>query len=410
MPQILVIDDDPAIAEMLQDTLLERGYLVHTCGDGKQVQNLMANTHYDLIILDLLIPHVNGFTLIEQIRADPTSRELPVIMMSGIYRARNHRSEMIQKYSVLDYLDKPLKIPELVYLVAEHIGPGEAPRTPPPREHLPGTKPSPHKAQDARLVDPETKAERQDVEHEARTSFVASAFLKQGSIEDNPVSALLGKLWGEKRSGALLLRQGRNKKIIYLRNGSAYAVKSNMVSECLGQVLVGERLISTEECRQSVETMKATGRRQGEILVGMRSMTEKNLVFALELQLETKLFEAFRWTKGDYRFNGSAEMPEPSTSLQYRGAAVVVEGIRRTFDETRLRGLMLPVFEVAVAFQDAHFNFTTLGLSTRETKGIFAMRLPLPIGEVVGSMPLDPPDALRVVYTLIALELLVPQQ
>ena len=49
-----------------------------------------------------------------------------------------------------------------------------------------------------------------------------------------------------------------------------------------------------------------SGRRQGEILVEMRCITQKNLEFALELQFETKLYETFLWTSGEYRFNAAA--------------------------------------------------------------------------------------------------------
>lgn len=427
MPHILVVDDDRAIQELFTDVLVEAGYRVDTCRDGNEVIDRLEEGIYDLLILDLLIPHKNGFTLIEEMRSHPILSDIPVVMVSGIYRSRNHKSEMVNRFGVLDYLDKPVATATLLDKVEKIIGPG-SPDSPdkaepqsspvlltqPKREGVaPTVSMTSPQSGDERLVGADDEREHQAVEAESRSKFVTSAMVLQGSVRRNPVAAVLGQLWRQQRSGALLLRRGKVRKIVYLKTGNAFAVRSNLVGECLGQLLVRERLISKSECLTSIEKMRESGQRQGEILVAMRSMTEKNLAFALELQLETKIFEAFAWQDGEFRFNAAAELPQPTTTLEYQGAAVVTEGIRRAFDETRLRGLMLPILDVplaaATASDQAPLRTTGLGLTRKEQQTAAGFVFPASTEALLDVSPLDPPDTLRVVYTLIALQLLAPQ-
>jgi DNA-binding response OmpR family regulator len=462
MPKILVVDDDKAVQEMLADTLREHGYEVHTCRDGKQVLVELERVAYDLLILDVLIPHMNGFVLIEQIRGRPDLEDLPVVMISGIYRSRNHRTEMTTRFKVIDYLDKPIPMDRLMDLVERVAGPapGAGTSAPPPteddvessaaemsgewvdpadiidaddltltqgerpvpltkkREPVPLTTPKkkakkpppdePPAPVPETLVDITARQEKKAVEAEARQSFKPSAFVLQGTLNKMPVVAVLGKLWHERSSGGLLLRRKKVKKIVYLKAGNPVSVKSNLVSECLGQILLRERLISKQECEASIEAMKKTGQRQGELLVQMGSLTQKNLDFALELQLETKLYATFDWDIGEYRYNASMKYAGES-AIKRTGPAIVVEGIRRTFDETRLRSLMLPVIDVALEFfGDVGSDLEVMGLSEAEQKAIGAIVPGKTTRELLDSMPVDYPDALRIIYTLIALELLRP--
>jgi DNA-binding response OmpR family regulator len=410
MATILVVDDDRAVQEMLTDVLQHAGYEVDTCRDGRKVMPRLEERSYDLVILDVLIPHMNGFTLIEQIRAHPELRELPVVMISGIYRSRNHRTEMAQRFGVADYLDKPLNTAKLIELAGKLTGQaakrGAAPMG---EERTLKPKAPPPPSED--LVDLDAQNERRQVEVDSRENFRTSAFILQGSIRRNAVPGVLGKLWKAKRSGALLLRSGKVKKIIYVKKGDAYAVKSNLVSECLGQLLVSERMISEHDCARSIQLMKETGRRQGEILVDMRCITDRNLSFALELQLETKIFETFKWEDGDFRFNGSVDLPPAGVELEWAGASLVVEGIRRSYDETRLRSLMLPILDELLAVAEPAVSLEGLKLDEREQKAVDAMLAILPVSSraLLDAGELDPPDMLRLIYTLIALEIVGPQ-
>lgn len=439
MPSILVVDDDRAVQDMLITLLSDAGYKVETCRDGKQVLVELSRKSYDLLILDILIPHMNGFMLLDQLRADPKFRELPIILISGIYRSRNHRVDMTMRHRIVDYLDKPLDVDKLLQIIAKTFGgessesePNEPAGAPavkstlakelpsdseldsllqeysgPPRKSPP-PPPENIETADVEMLASSVREERREIENEARETFSPSAFLLQGSLKNTPLAAVLGQLWSKQASGALLLRREKVKKIIYLNDGHPYFVKSNLVNECLGQVLLRERLITVQECEESLRRVKKSGQRQGEILVQMGCITERNLTFALELQLETKLFECFQWAQGEFRYNALAPPVSSRVRLEWQAPGIIAEGLRRHYDETRLRELMLPVLDVALVSSGKEADLRAMRLSAREAQAIEAMILPQTTRQLLDSMPLDPPDTLRVIYTLIALEILQP--
>ena len=75
MSKVLIVDDDKAIREMLTEHLEAAGYEVGTCKDGKAALEELDRTEYQLVLLDILIPHVNGFAVVEELSQDPKSRK-----------------------------------------------------------------------------------------------------------------------------------------------------------------------------------------------------------------------------------------------------------------------------------------------------------------------------------------------
>lgn len=486
MATVLLVDDDQAVRNMLAEVLSEQGHEICLCKDGKHVLETLQQGVFDVLILDILLPHKNGFVLLEEIRQH--WHDLPIILMSGIYRSKSHRAAMMEEYNVVDYLDKPIKTDRLLDLVAKvpiqekpanpeiatnfvadaetcQSTPGVAFKDEPEEfadpddvigidadnsrnQSFPGNlsqnaAPPPGASsysdvstadiafgvpKEAVFVSPQshknkhkdsapydmaeelgvaaTQDERKQIDEATRTAFQKSAFLHQGSINRRPVAAVLGKLWHERASGALLLRQGKIKKIVHLKRGEIVLVKSNLVSECLGQVLLRERLIDRQACVTSIHRMKQTKQRQGEILVDMGCITPNNLRFALELQMETRLFEPFSWNTGEYRFNAAVLTKEKTSESAWSTPALVTEGIRRTFDEQRLRDLMVPILDVPLVFGEQASYVQSLGLTAKQQKAVAALNLPKTSREILETLPLHPANAIRIVYTLIALEML----
>lgn len=413
-PRVLVVEDDRAVRHMLEEALSQHGMRVESVSDGREVMGKLELLIYELVVLDILLPHTNGFELAAQIRNHPLLQQLPIVMVSGLYRSRNHRSTMKQRFNIVEYFDKPIAVPRLVDTIHDALGmaslhPSEAPTVvnAPPLP-IPVPRPQPPEPPAEALVDEAAKKEKAQVEREASRGFRPSALVQRGNLHQTHVAALLGQLWRHRQSGALLLRSDRAKKIVYVRNGQVYAVKSNLIGECLGQLLVKERLITADECATSIATMRKTGQRQGEILVSMGAITQGNLVFALEMQLETKLFEIFHWSRGEYRFNPASQLPAAELEPGWSGAGVVLEGIRRALDETELRRLMRPVFDVPLTRSPGHADFHELGFTPQEAHAIESLTLPEATETLLTRMGLTPADALRVVYSLVALQLLRP--
>jgi signal transduction histidine kinase/DNA-binding response OmpR family regulator len=80
---VLVVDDDPNVAEMLRQTLPESEFELDSAGDGRAGLRAIRTRHPDLILLDLMMPKLDGFGVIENLRADPELRNIPIIVISA---------------------------------------------------------------------------------------------------------------------------------------------------------------------------------------------------------------------------------------------------------------------------------------------------------------------------------------
>ena len=102
MNQILLADDDLELAEMLVEYLGNEGFEVDTAHDGKTALKMASNSHYELVILDVMMPQLNGFDVLRQLR---THSQVPVLMLTA--RGEDVDSIVGLEIGADDYLAKP---------------------------------------------------------------------------------------------------------------------------------------------------------------------------------------------------------------------------------------------------------------------------------------------------------------
>jgi hypothetical protein len=100
------------------------------------------------------------------------------------------------------------------------------------------------------------------VESEAKSVGAGDPALR-GSLARQPFAHLLQRIYAGRLTGALLLTSDKVKKIIYVENGYPVAVRSNDPTECLGQILLEQRMISGETLAESLRQMKASKQAPG---------------------------------------------------------------------------------------------------------------------------------------------------
>lgn len=111
MPNILVVEDEPAILELLKINLVDAGYEVREAGDAETANALLKDSLPDLVLLDWMLPGQSGLAFAKQLRADPRTKELPVIMVT----ARTDEADRVAGLEawVDDYVTKPFSPREL---------------------------------------------------------------------------------------------------------------------------------------------------------------------------------------------------------------------------------------------------------------------------------------------------------
>lgn len=107
---ILLVEDDQNLGFVIQDTLKRKGYHVHLCRDGKEGLRQFNEHPYDLCVLDVMLPHKDGFSLAEDIRL--TNAEVPIVFLT----AKSQTEDRIAgfKSGGDDYLTKPFSHEELI--------------------------------------------------------------------------------------------------------------------------------------------------------------------------------------------------------------------------------------------------------------------------------------------------------
>ncbi len=107
--RVLVVDDDPATVELLQEFLLAKGYEVLTARDGAEALRTVRAERPHLLLLDIMLPKLDGLEVLRQVKAiDPT---VGVIMVTGVNEEAIGRQAMA--LGAFDYIVKPLDLPYL---------------------------------------------------------------------------------------------------------------------------------------------------------------------------------------------------------------------------------------------------------------------------------------------------------
>jgi DNA-binding response OmpR family regulator len=116
MHKILVVDDEPSIRRLLNVALTNRGHQVIEAEDGFKALALAETEHPDLIVLDVMMPKLTGHQVHEKLRANPATKNLPVLFLSAAGTFEEQQRELAADPNA-DYLPKPFKPSE----VADHI-------------------------------------------------------------------------------------------------------------------------------------------------------------------------------------------------------------------------------------------------------------------------------------------------
>ena len=113
MQNILIVEDDMDIQELLREFLKEAGYEVTSASDGIEAMDMFAKNKYDLILLDIMLPKIDGFGVCELVRKQS---QVPIIMLTAL----GGEEEQIRglDLQVDDYITKPFSVPILIRKIA----------------------------------------------------------------------------------------------------------------------------------------------------------------------------------------------------------------------------------------------------------------------------------------------------
>ena len=251
--EVLIVEDDRALARSLARALEQAGYSCRQVHDGNAGLEAVGKAHPDLILIDLLLPKKDGHSVISMLNAAEATRGIPIIAMSGVFRGSDPAKSVVAA-GARAFLEKPFDVAALLDRVSRLIG-----------------RPAP-------------------LESKATSDAL--------DLAQTPAIEVLWSAMQIRTTGAVHFEQGKRHKVVVLDAGRPFAVRSNLAREALGRRLLDSGRIDERVYNDSVRRSKATGKRQGEVLIQMGAITADALQQALSTQAEDKLVDVFAWTEG----------------------------------------------------------------------------------------------------------------
>lgn len=118
-PRILIVDDVPGNIDILRQFLASEGYRLSFANNGEKALNIAQRAQLDLILLDVMMPGINGFEVCKILKSTPETQDVPVIFMTALDSTEN-KIEGFEAGGV-DYITKPVQEKEVLMRVRTHI-------------------------------------------------------------------------------------------------------------------------------------------------------------------------------------------------------------------------------------------------------------------------------------------------
>lgn len=114
---VLIVDDEPTTRHMLRMLFELEGFVTYEAQDGREALEQVDQNHPDVVILDVMMPEMDGITACKIIRSNPATQTLPIIMLSG--KAHYEAVEEGLQAGANLYMGKPMQMPELMKSIHE---------------------------------------------------------------------------------------------------------------------------------------------------------------------------------------------------------------------------------------------------------------------------------------------------
>ena len=424
---VLVIDDSPTITKVVQLVLTKAGYHVETAPDGEDGLAAVRRKRPDLILLDFVMPRMNGYQFCRELTADAKLRDIPVILMSA--KGDQVGERFVKVMGIVDYITKPFS-PEAITAVVQHTigkygGPGPEDENPSlitgedlaatddadrahartaALDHLRGqirdvvagrvgalfALADAAKGDDSKVnTDPAaiSDAVRTALDDAALAGMLGSIDLGlfgegvpglRGDLRVVPLAEVLQLLDVQEQSGVLTVERSGARVDIYFRRGRVdQAIAEGVPDEfLLGRFVVDAEIMSRTDFEAFLESrVNYTGSRLiGQQLVRLQHLAEPDLKSCLTRQSSELIYEILRWRHGRFRFAAGIELPPPviDAALGLDVEAVLMEGYRRV-DEWHLIERAIDNFDVVFLRNEDSVAQMGRGRLTREELAVLEL-------------------------------------
>jgi CheY-like chemotaxis protein len=460
---VLVIDDSPTITKVVQLVLTKAGYQVQTAADGEAGLEAVRAQRPDMILLDFVMPRMNGYQFCRELVADPALRDIPVVLMSA--KGDQVGERFVKVMGIVDYITKPFS-PEAITAVVQHTigkygpaGGGEednpslvtgedlaatddADRAQARTAALASMRRSIAEVVGARVGELVALAQSsRDPDAQVATDAAALAEAAGAALDDATLSRLLGSidlgLFGDgtpglrgdlrvvplaevlqlldvqEQSGVLTVERSGARVDIYFRRGRVDQATAEGVPEefLLGRFVLDAELMQRPDFESFLESRGEAGkpaqRLIGQQLVKLGFLAEADLKTCLMRQSSELIYEILRWRHGRFRFSTGLELPPQviDAALGLDVEAVLMEGYRRV-DEWHLIERAIDNFDVVFLRNEDSVAQMGRGRLTREELAVLELvNGKNTVKEIVRKSRMGSFEVSKMLYRLLSIKL-----
>ena len=377
--RVLVVDDSPTILKVVELVLSKAGYEVHTAAYGETGIAQAKASRPDVILLDFVLPRLNGFEVCRALAHDPDLAEVPVVLMSA--KGDRIGQDVVTEMAVADFITKPFS-PDGITAVISHtiekrrLGRGLTPE-PILRVDLPPAPPAPEAFEPALT----------------------------GDLRVIPLVQVLELLAEQRQWGVLTVMRGSSTVEVCFHDGLVDLVAASGVSEefLLGRFLLKNNLITRPDLDAALSGTGPGRERLGARLVRTGKITESDLSKVLTEQTTELIWELLRWNYGRFLFMATRDLPPlaAQAALALQVDVVLMEGFRRV-DEWHLIEKEVDSFDlVFVRNDETYAQFGPGRLSREELQVLDLVNGKNTVKEIVRQSRMGSFDVSKILYRLL---------
>jgi CheY-like chemotaxis protein len=461
---ILVIDDSPTILKVVQLVLTKAGYQVNTAADGDVGVAAARERKPDLILLDFVMPKMNGYQVCRALAEEEGLKDVPVVLMSA--KGDQIGERFVKVMGIVDYITKPFS-PEAITAVVGHtiakhreretVAEATAALLPTAaaeptvestlaadaadvaarvrRQALAALRAGIARAVALKVAGPGGDGERAAPEAQPVYSQVESALddsaleallgqlhtaspelaagedhVLSGEVNVVPLAQVLQLLQDQSQSGILTITRPNAKVDVYFRQGKVELASAAGVSEefLLGRFIIDNNLMARQDLDTLLKSRSNSTQLLGAQLVKLGYVTTGELRQVMGQQTSELIYELLRWSAGRFVFRATKELPavalDAALGLSVEG--ILMEGFRRV-DEWHLIEKEIDNFDVVFVRNEDAVAHMGKGRLTREEQTILDLvNGKNTVKEIIRQSRMSSFDVSKMLYRLLSIRLI----
>ncbi|HUL01517.1 MAG TPA: DUF4388 domain-containing protein [Nitrospirota bacterium] len=366
--KILDIDDSPTVQRLIEMILTTQGYQVILASDGEEGVAKARAERPAVILVDFVMPKMNGFQVCKALKEDPDFKETPIILVTS--KGDKVGSKFVDVLGITEYFTKPFQPEELLAKIREVIDKKAEIPPNPIHTHTPNRDLSPQRelalGSGVQAAQGVIESMVRNIVEQTFNDFIKNTLPEmihqeiaktlneqapdiQGNLASVPIMEVMQMLGLQRQTGKLVISSIGNAVEVYFKDGFVVFASSHSgggnVSP-IEELLKKSCRLSEDSLRHVLQIAEMTSQPIDNILVQEKLISTKTFADCLRRCTESAVYKIMTWKQGNYYFKHAAA-PVFANAIQLKVDDLLMEGARRA-DEWSLIQQKIPDFNIVL--------------------------------------------------------------